>query len=178
MTAFDVLQRMPALEELSRHGDVVALCRAFFGRDFQVVASDANVLVDDSYWHSDGFYEHTAFLRFVVYLERLDAHDGALRFLPGSHRVGNAWQGFPVRCVMQHDTMLDVAGSEVPAVAVPSEPGDVVVFDTNTLHAAWHGDVRRQLAFNVAGEPLDAAQRADRTRYFLSRYVANVVRFS
>jgi len=178
VTAFDVLRDMPTLQRLSESDTITQCCRAFYGRDFAIVASDINLLVDDSYWHSDGWFENAAFLRFVLYLEPLVGANGALRFLPGSHRPANGWQGEPVRAVMQHEPALGLEGWELPAVTVNSQPGDLIVFDTNTLHSAWHGRLRRQLAFNVAGEPLDAAERSDRARYFLSRYVSTGVRFS
>jgi hypothetical protein len=175
VTKFDVLAEMPELELVSGSSDLVhGICKTFFEREHQIITSDANILVGDSYWHSDGFYE-TPFLRFVLYLDAT-AHDtGALRFLPGSHAAGSGWLGEPTRHVIRHREDLGLAGGDVPAVVVESEPGDVIVFDTNVLHAAWHGKVRRQLAFNCVGEPVTETQQRDTRRYFLNRYVSGSV---
>ncbi|MFF7636807.1 phytanoyl-CoA dioxygenase family protein [Kitasatospora sp. NPDC008050] len=174
VTKFDVLAEMPELGLVCGSDLVRGICGAFFERDHQIITSDANILVGDSYWHSDGFYE-TPFLRFVLYLDATTHDTGALRFVPGSHRADNGWLGEPTRHVIRHEEDLGLAGGEVPAVVVESRPGDVIVFDTNVLHAAWHGSVRRQLAFNCVGEPVTAAEQRDTRRYFLNRYVSGSV---
>ncbi|MEU6481009.1 phytanoyl-CoA dioxygenase family protein [Streptomyces sp. NPDC047017] len=174
VTEFDILTELPALGLLSRSAWVRGICEAYFGRRHRIITSDANALVGDSYWHSDGFY-NTPFLRFVLYLDAT-AHDtGALRFLPGSHRADNGWPGEPTRHVIRHRQDLGLDGGDVPAVVVESRPGDVIVFDTNVMHAAWHGGVRRQLAFNCVGEPETEAEQLDTRRYFLNRYVSGSV---
>ncbi|MFJ8151101.1 phytanoyl-CoA dioxygenase family protein [Streptomyces sp. NPDC094468] len=174
VTRFDALDEMPELRLISGSAWVGALCGAFFERRHQVITGDANALVGDSYWHSDGFYT-TPFLRFVLYLDAT-AHDtGALRFLPGSHRADNGWLGEPTQHVIRHREDLGLTGGDVPAVVVESRPGDVIVFDTNVMHAAWHGDVRRQLAFNCVGEPVTETEQRDTRRYFLNRYVSGSV---
>lgn len=177
VTAFDVLETMPELAAIA-HGDVVREIRdAFFGRASHIVASDANLLVGDSYWHSDGSYQ-TPFLRFVLYLEPNTAKDGALRVFPGSHRPDNGWAGEPTRHIMRHEQDLGRAGADLPAVVIDSQPGDLIVFDTNVLHSAWNGGRRRQLAFNVVGEPRTETERADTSRYVLNRYVSGSVRLA
>jgi hypothetical protein len=174
VTARGVLDEIPALRELAGRAPVLTACKAGLGPDAHVITSDANLLVGDSYWHSDGFYS-TPFLRFVVYLEPLTADNGALRFLPGSHRADNGWEGEPTRDVMKHVEQLGVSGAELPAAVVDSRPGDVIVFDTNVLHAAWCGGFRRQLGFNVVGRPVTSRARNDTARYFLNRYVSGSV---
>ncbi|MFD8981343.1 phytanoyl-CoA dioxygenase family protein [Streptomyces sp. NPDC059564] len=174
VTRFEALNDMPELGLISGSAWVGAICGAFFERNHQVITSDANALVGDSYWHSDGFYT-TPFLRFVLYLDAT-AHDtGALRFLPGSHRADNGWLGEPTQHVIRHGEDLGLTGGDVPAVVVESQPGDVIVFDTNVLHSAWHGGIRRQLAFNCVGDPVTETEQRDTRRYFLNRYVSGSV---
>ncbi|MCX5380154.1 phytanoyl-CoA dioxygenase family protein [Streptomyces sp. NBC_00091] len=174
VTRFDALNEMPELGLISGSAWVGAICGAFFERNHQVITSDANALVGDSYWHSDGFYT-TPFLRFALYLDTT-AHDtGALRFLPGSHRADNGWLGEPTQHVIRHREDLGLTGGDVPAVVVESQPGDAIVFDTNVLHSAWHGGIRRQLAFNCVGDPVTETEQRDTRRYFLNRYVSGSV---
>ncbi|MFQ6197693.1 phytanoyl-CoA dioxygenase family protein [Streptomyces sp. NPDC000405] len=174
VTKFDVLTEMPELELVTESEWVRTVCQTFFERRFQIVTSDANLLVGDSYWHSDGFYR-TPFLRFVLYLDDTEGDTGALRFIAGSHRADNGWLGDPTRHVIRHHQDLGLDGSDVPGVVVESRPGDVIVFDTNVLHSAWRGGIRRQLAFNCVGEPVTEAERRDTSRYFLNRYVSGSV---
>ncbi|MDH6222127.1 phytanoyl-CoA dioxygenase family protein [Streptomyces pseudovenezuelae] len=174
VTRFDILTELPELGRISRSSWVRGICETYFARHHQVITSDANALVGDSYWHSDGFY-NTPFLRFVLYLDAVTHDTGALRFLAGSHRADNGWLGDPTRHVIRHRQDLGLDGDDVPAVVVDSRPGDVIVFDTNVMHAAWNGDVRRQLAFNCVGEPVTEAEQLDTRRYFLNRYVSGSV---
>lgn len=48
---------------------------------------------------------------------------------------------------------LGLAGHEVPAAVLATEPGDVVVFNERTIHSAWGGTgrIRRQLRLGFAG---------------------------
>jgi hypothetical protein len=177
VTRFDILDAVPGLAAVADAREVLGLRETFFGGPSHVVATDANLLVGDSFWHSDGFYS-TPFLRFVLYLEPLTAGNGALRFLPGSHKEGNGWLGDPTRHVIKHDEDLGRDAADVPGVVCESRPGDVIVFDTNILHAACGGGFRRQLAFNVVGNPATDAERRDTSRYFLNRYVSGSVRLA
>jgi ectoine hydroxylase-related dioxygenase (phytanoyl-CoA dioxygenase family) len=60
---------------------------------------------------------------------------------------------------------LGLAGPEVPAAVLATEPGDVIVFNERTIHSAWGGTgrIRRQLRLGFAGhcpdEHLPALQK-------------------
>ncbi|MFD5746488.1 phytanoyl-CoA dioxygenase family protein [Streptomyces sp. NPDC127033] len=143
-----------------------------------MVSSDVNVLVGDSYWHSDGFYDEGLYLRAVIYGEPVDGSSGALRVMPASHRSETGWSGDPVRLLMQHESDLGLRGDEVPATVIASEPGDIVVFNTNILHSAWNGRRRRQWAWNFARKPVTDSERRAASQYVLNRFVSGTVRFS
>ncbi|GAA1931084.1 phytanoyl-CoA dioxygenase family protein [Streptantibioticus ferralitis] len=162
-----VIGRAPALREVLTAAQAVSM-----------VSSDVNRLVGDSYWHSDGFYDHGLYLRAVVYGERLHAGNGALRVIPGSHLPGSGWQGAAVRTLMRHDSELGLAGEEIPATVIDCEPGDVIVFNTNILHSAWGGAARRQWAWNFTRPPRSEPERRATARYILNRFVSGSVRFS
>jgi hypothetical protein len=159
--------RAPALRELLTATEAVSM-----------VSSEVNSMVGDSYWHSDGFYQHGLYLRAVVYGESLRAANGALRVIPGSHLPDSGWQGDAVRTLMQHDRALGFAGSEIPAAVIDCEPGDVIVFNTNILHSAWGGSARRQWAWNFTRPPRDETERNSVSQYVLSRLVSATVRFA
>jgi hypothetical protein len=40
---------------------------------------------------------------------------------------------------------LGISGAQVPAIALNSNPGDVVVFNQNTKHSSWGGSNRRRM---------------------------------
>jgi hypothetical protein len=90
---------------------------------------------DHAPWHSDTGIGIRG-VKFVAYLEPLDAGSGALRVLPGSHRLADAALG--------HLYSLDLDVPDVPAQVLATEPGDVVVFDPMLYHASWGGRDRLQ----------------------------------
>jgi hypothetical protein len=91
----------------------------------------------DAGWHDDdGIGVHG--VKFATYFDELDRANGALLFVPCSHHT----DGRPYLRAYQR------AGyDDVPAVAVPSSPGNVVAFDLHTFHAAFGG--RDRLAWTT-----------------------------
>lgn len=90
---------------------------------------------DHSGWHNDTGIAVRA-VKLVAYLEPLDAGSGALRVLPGSHRLPDP--------ALRHLHSLDLTVPDVPAQVLPTEPGDVIAFDPLLYHASWGGHDRLQ----------------------------------
>ena len=88
-------------------------------------------------WHNDTGIAVRA-VKFVAYLEPLQADNGALRVLPGSHRLPDA------NAALGHLYSLDVQVPDVPGQVLPTEPGDVIAFDPLLYHASWGGRDRHQ----------------------------------
>jgi len=116
-------------------------------------------------WHVDSV-QPVASLGFMAYLEPLVAENGALRVLPGSHlpERGNA-----VRAL---------GGTGMPATALPSEilptePGDMIVFDEHLFHSSHGGVARRQWRIDYLRDPVDAATRNSAHAYFSNLYAPN-----
>jgi len=76
-------------------------------------------------WHRDSEMPVRS-LGFAFYFEPLGAADGALQVLPGSHAPEFA---AAVRAYAAHAT-------DLPGVAVPTAPGDAIVFDERLYHAS------------------------------------------
>jgi hypothetical protein len=90
---------------------------------------------DHAGWHNDTAIAIRA-VKFVAYLEPLDADSGALRVLPGSHRLS--------RDALGHLYSLDLAVPDVPGQVLATQPGDVIAFDPLLWHASWGGRDRQQ----------------------------------
>jgi hypothetical protein len=73
----------------------------------------------------------------LAYLEPLTARSGALRVLPGSHHPDDG------------DALVVVEGEDRPGVALPTMPGDVIVFDERLLHCTVGGSRRRRRQWRV-----------------------------
>lgn len=141
------MDRSPVLHELldgHRTHDVLA---SLLGDDFNYIGSDGNYFAGDSNWHSDtyGGRGGMRFIKMAFYLDPVRRETGALRVIPGSHRVGEPFAEQLEREIRQCETLWGVAGPDVPALALESNPGDVVVFDHALKHAAFGGSNRRRM---------------------------------
>src|SRR5262249_11099144 len=75
---------------------------AVLGEDFNYVGCDGNFSVGDTGWHHDG-REQLRFIRFFFYLDPLDAASGALRVIPGTHKLGDAFADGVVEALGPYD---------------------------------------------------------------------------
>lgn len=106
-------------------------------------------------WHSDSDLD-IASLGFVAYLEALDADNGALRVISGSHRPESL-----------SPTHAAVAGlSALSGQAVSTEPGDVIVFDEHLWHSSSGGHDRRQWRIDFVADPTTVVETDAVRRYF------------
>jgi hypothetical protein len=87
-----LLDRHPYLCGLLDDQRVEGIGAGLLGADSNSRSSDGNYFVGDTVWHSDGYLRapgyHSIKLTFDLDLVGRDA--GCLRFIPGSHKVGDA----------------------------------------------------------------------------------------
>src|SRR5205823_12862887 len=69
------------------HGILVDL----LGEEFNYMGSDGNYYVGETGWHSDGWLSTVRHVKIAFYLDPLTRETGALRVIPGSHRVGEGF---------------------------------------------------------------------------------------
>ena len=132
ITAF--IDRSPRLACLLDDPRVRALGAALLGDDWSFTGSDGNLYRGTTGWHSDGYNKtEMQHIKLAVYLDTLTPSNGALRVIPGSHVAGDAFSE-----ALDAQLALKPSGSAyklepdaVPAVPLPSSPGDVIVFDHN-----------------------------------------------
>lgn len=126
------------------HPKVVEVASSLMGDGFNYLGGDANYYVGDTGWHSDGWHDVGLYVKMAFYLDPVTRDTGCLRVIPGSHHVGNSWVQ-DLRRVNHPEQNFGVAGRDIPAVALESTPGDVVVFNHNLHHAAYGGGNRRRM---------------------------------
>ncbi|MBV7332023.1 phytanoyl-CoA dioxygenase family protein [Chloroflexi bacterium TSY] len=125
---------------------------SLLGDDYNYLGSDGNFYVDDTRWHSDTDWSGERrgkppriFYKMALYLDPIGRETGALRVIPGSHRYGDQYAESLQETLQHSQELLGIHGSDVPAVALETNPGDVVVFNQNTKHSAWGGGKRRRM---------------------------------
>ena len=123
-----------------------AIARAVCGDDYQYWNSDGNYYVGDTRWHSDGTLSNpVGFVKLALYLDPVDAESGALRVIPGSHREGEPYAEMIDEQVRGERFWGGLPGDRIPAVALASRPGDLVLFTQALKHSAWGGGTRRRM---------------------------------
>ena len=122
----------PFIASLADDGRFADVAEQLLGKDAVCIAVDGNYMVGDTEWHPDtASLDYTA-VKFCIYPDPLIATAGALRVIPGSHRE-------PLHSAIERDVeqAYGIAPAALPATACESEPGDVVVFNVATWHAAF-----------------------------------------
>ena len=106
---------------------------------------------DRTDWHPDTSQPNWRGLKFGIYLQSLDATNGALRMIPGSHRepLHSDFRRIPLKeAFLQPGTPEEQHGlsvDQVPAHIAAVECGDVVIFDNYTWHGSYGGGEDRRL---------------------------------
>lgn len=112
------------------------------GEDVLGIGVDINRYVDTTGWHPDTGDENQIAVKFIFYLDAVDANTGALRVIPGSHLLRGEQRNAFAKAISA--TPL----TEVPCQAAATAPGDVIAFDIRTWHAS-HGGSDNRRAWNL-----------------------------
>ena len=114
------------------------------GEDFNYYSGDGNYYVGDTGWHSDGYNQRPVkSIKIAYYLDPVTTNSGALRVIPGSHRNIDSF-GDLLESHLTSD-IFGMTGDQIPAVALESNPGDVLVFNHRIKHSSWGGSDRRRM---------------------------------
>lgn len=168
------LDRSKKLSGLLEHPAIAGILHALLGEDFNYHGSDGNYYSGDTGWHADCADEqiHGRYLKIAFYLDPLDGQSGALRVVPGSHRVGEPYAQ-AVRHALRTRGSLPCAPRDLPCQVLATQPGDVLVFDHHTLHASFNGGNRRRMFTLNAGTRAQTPQQFEEIR----RIVHGAARF-
>jgi ectoine hydroxylase-related dioxygenase (phytanoyl-CoA dioxygenase family) len=90
----------------------------------------------------------TRHVKLSFYLDPLRAETGAVRLMPGTSH----WESDYARTLRAKFRNIGnvpetygVESPDVPCIVVESDPGDLVLWDFRTIHAAYFGQPRRRL---------------------------------
>ena len=139
-----IIDQRERLCTLLDHPGIEGLISGLLGEDFNYLGGDGNFYSGDTVWHSDGFHTVGKYLKVAIYLDPVGRDTGCLRVIPGTHRIDlqNSWDARQAR---KSAELWGIEGREVPAVALESQPGDVVAFNHNLMHASFGGSQRRRM---------------------------------
>jgi hypothetical protein len=160
------MESRPELIDLLEDDRLYRPLEQLLGGGFLFSGSDGNWYSGDTPWHPDSGDDLLEIgyrrVKVAIYLDPLTAATGALRIIPGSHRAplftelwkarqGGSANPSNVGWCEEH---YGLPPSQMPAVALESNPGDVVMFDTHCWHASFGGRPgRRMIAISYAQQP-------------------------
>ena len=163
------IEESPQLAKLAEDDRIYETVEKLLGSGFIWGGSEGQDGRASADWHSDrpGISE-LFFTRIKVhlYLDPTTKNMGALRVIPGSHRMPlhellvkqllkyyfkqSAKEDVPIA-----SNALGVTGTEMPSFALESNPGDIVLFNQSLFHAVYGGlgMQRRYIALKFAENP-------------------------
>lgn len=124
---------------------IVGIATSLLGDDFNYMGSDGNYYAGDTGWHSDGWHPELLHIKIAFYLDPLTRETGCLRVVPGSHLIEDRYADSLQQHIRKSQDLWGIHGRDVPAMALETQPGDVVCFNHNTKHAAFGGNPRRRM---------------------------------
>lgn len=149
-----------------------AIATQLLGEDFNYMGSDGNYYVGDTGWHSDGWHPEIRHIKIAFYLDKLTKDTGCLRVIPGSHMIGDQYAIRLQEQIRKSEELWGVHGNAVPAIPLEVSPGDLLVFNHNTKHAAFGGgDHRRMFTINLCQRYPEAKINE------LRQYISGAARF-
>ncbi len=174
----DNCERLTALLELPK---VSKLLSAVLGDDFIYRGSDANIFTGSSGWHRD-YLIRSRSLKMAVYLEKNTETTSALRVIPGSQFIGDAFSSFLTSALTWpeapsnggmdekdvfgdgHNPTILGLNDIIPTHPICNDVGDVILFNHNLVHCTNASTIprrRRLMAMGFAVNPNRLAGRFD-----------------
>ena len=149
-----IINLHPVLAQLTTDRRILDIADALLPEGYTFLPGDGSRFRSETTWHVDGvgIKKKIRNIKMALYLDPLDGDSGALRMIPGSHRLDDMYTRQVREAIMVESTLSDiigVEGSEVPSWTLNTEPGDLLVWDRRVLHASYNNNTtnRRMLAF-------------------------------
>ncbi len=133
---------------------ILGIYKGLLGDDFIYRGSDANLFECGTCWHSDTYGALLKYrnVKIIFYLDPQEADSGCFRVLPGSQHFGDKFANKLQAFLKKNDSYMEDLGlpdDEIPAQIIPTEPGDVVVFDFRVKHATCFASERQRRMFTI-----------------------------
>ena len=182
-------ERHQVLMDLVEDDRIAGTAEHLLGPEAFYAGSDGSFRAGDTEWHPDAGwapqapegrtdptkqyygYHYYPGLKVGIYLEAIGSETGCLRVIPGSSISPYHESLRSLHCDIPDSApqLLEdpdippfgLAGCEIPALAIESNPGDVVFFSHKTWHAAYGGRPgRRLLAMAFESSPTESWHHA------------------
>ena len=171
-TVWAVVERRPALSAIVEDDRIFEAVEQMLGPGFIWAGSEGNVTAHREHgWHADRPGESEAKyprIKVMLYLDETTTERGALRVLPGSHKMPYHTDLWPLQAHHGEPGLPEFGldGPDVPSALVESQPGDVIFFFQSLFHAVFNSfPGRRYIALKFAAKPTTDEHLASLVRY-------------
>ena len=158
------------LATLLDHPAIVNAVGAVLGDDFNYLGSDGNYYKGNTAWHPDGNHPVGRYIKVAIYLDPLRRENGALQVFPRSCREADI--GFQQGAPGQAEELWGVLPSELPSVALDTDPGDVLIFNHNIWHASFGGNSFRRMFTMNLGARAKTPEEIEEFKNYLRAHLA------
>ncbi len=139
------IEHRPRLCALLDDPRVLGILGSILGEDFNYANGDGNYYTGDTGWHPDGSWGQLFSAKLAFYLDPLTRDTGCLRVIPGSHRPDHFVRKEKID-INRSQELFGIAPKDFPTnVVLETNPGDLVIFNHDTYHAAFGGGTRRRM---------------------------------
>ena len=169
------VERRPKLARLAEDDRIYDPVTHLLGPGILWALSDGNYYVGDTKWHGGKgqppVLEH---VKVSIYPDPVTAETGCLRVIPGSrHReFQHRLNGLQAQYDDPGAPPFGVAGADVPAFPLESQPGDAVFFSENLWHGSFGGSAGRRMFTLIYSACPDTQEKRDWLREYRKDTIA------
>ena len=159
-----VTEKSADLKAVSEDARVREIVESLIGKGYQLIGSDGNIYNCGTRWHTDivGLPYNCRNVKLIFYFDPMRAGEDAFRVIPGSQFHTSPFAKQLKETIKTPRDTLGIDVAEVPSVEVPTEPGDLVIFDARAWHAVpYCGNTRLMMSFLFADEHYVAPEQKD-----------------
>jgi hypothetical protein len=153
----DFIEKHPCLASIATDPRLTAAAAGLLDPGAAYYGSDGSIYACETEWHYDTPTQQKdrRHIKCAFYLEPLDGDTGAPRVLPLSHHDVSLYAGVLEPYLGFDGTIEDrtgLRGEDLPSWALPSVPGDLLIWDFRVMHCSYGSTAaRRQVALNFCG---------------------------
>jgi ectoine hydroxylase-related dioxygenase (phytanoyl-CoA dioxygenase family) len=142
-----MVEKSEQLKALTEDERLASIVQALLGDGYQLIGSDGNIYDCGTRWHTDltGLPYNCKNVKIIFYFDSMKSGEDAFRVLPGSHLHTDQYAKKLKKSIKTPDDTLGISMTDVPSIELPTEPGDIVVFDARIWHSVPYCGRRRHM---------------------------------
>jgi hypothetical protein len=139
------IEHVPELCALLDDPRITGIIGGVIGEDFSYCSGDGNYYSGDTAWHPDGNWNLLNPVKVAFYLDPVGPETGCLRVIPGSFEKEHLIHRNKIH-PNESKKLFGLHPKDFPGnVPLTCNPGDIVMFNHDTWHAAYGGSNRRRM---------------------------------